>query len=60
LTALATGSEAASASTIPNLSSTPIKVITPEKKEIDYAAADFTNADASDRFGVDGTTTAAK
>jgi hypothetical protein len=59
-TALATGSEAASASTIPNLSSTPIKVITPEKKEIDYAAADFTKADASDRFGVDGTTTAAK
>lgn len=57
---LATTTEATSAATIANLSSTPIKVITPDTKEIDYAAADFTKADASDRFGVDGTTTAAK
>ncbi len=50
--------EAASASTIANLTSTPIKVITPQKQETDYAAAEFTKADASDRAGVDETTTA--
>jgi hypothetical protein len=58
-TTLPKETEGASASTIANLSSTPIKVITPDKKEIDYAASDFTKADASDRFGVDGATTAA-
>jgi hypothetical protein len=45
-------SEAASASTIANLSSAPIKVITPEKQEMDYAAAEFTKADASDGTGL--------
>jgi len=52
--------DAASPSTIANLSSGPIKVITPEKKEMDYAAAEFTKADASDRAGVDGTTATAE
>jgi hypothetical protein len=54
---LAIQTEAVSASTIADLSITPIKVITPERKEMDYAAAEFTQADASDRAGVDATTT---